>query len=39
MLDKIVRREEIIVLREGKRLSSRIFLSPNKMMSENFELY
>ena len=27
------------VLREGKRLSSKIFLSPNKMMSENFELY
>ena len=27
------------VLREGKRLSSEIFPSPNGMMSENFELY
>ena len=27
------------VLREGKRLSSMIFPSPNGMMSENFELY
>ena len=29
----------LFVLREGKRLSSEIFPSPNGTMSENFELY